>query len=633
MERRSLLHSILKCSCLFASIGCGLVVPPSLTALRADAASSVERLQTHSNQTPSGSFANGELFIALEVREGEWFPEDEKGPSVKIYALGERGKPATVPGPMIRVREGTRIHAQIYNRLVVEVRLHGMHSRPGKAEDVIEIPPGQTSEAAFEAGAVGAYYYWATAGGDTLNGRPYKEDSQMSGAFIVDPVGSVTPDRVFVIGAWRDRLRPDESLDLPVVNGKSWPYTERLEYTAGSNVRWRWLNASAQTHPMHMHGSYFRVDSIGDAERDTALSEGQRKTVATQLMQVGGTMTTYWQSSELGRWLFHCHILAHVSPDTMLFRQPPYAKHAEMGQHDVGHEMAGLVMGITVSPRSGERSEVKLLKPRRKIDLVIEAKRNGKNPEGYSLSEHGKARGALSTPGPALVLTRGEPVAIHITNRLTEPTSIHWHGIELQSYYDGVPGWTGIGQRVTPMIQPGKSFDVRFTPPRAGTFIYHTHMNDMVQLGTGLYGPIVVLDPGEKYHPETDRVFLISRTGMRRVGEMLVNGSTKPNTEEWWLGATYRLRFININANNTVVVSLKEKETPVSWKSIAKDGADLPVQQSLTGPASFLIAPGETYDFQVHPEHAGDMQLTFFLTLFNETVTQPIRVGSTIAQK
>ena len=57
-------------------------------------------------------------------------------------------------------------------------------------------------------------------------------------------------------------------------------------------------------------------------------------------------------------------------------------------------------MGITVSPRSGERSEVKLLKPRRKIDLVIEAKRNGKNPEGYSLSEHGKARGALSTPGP-----------------------------------------------------------------------------------------------------------------------------------------------------------------------------------------------------------------------------------------
>jgi FtsP/CotA-like multicopper oxidase with cupredoxin domain len=631
--RKSLLDSILKCSCLFASIGCGLVVSPTLTALRADAASSVERLETHSNQTPSGSFSDGELFIALEVREGEWFPEDEKGPSVKIYALGERGKPATVPGPMIRVPEGTSIHVQIRNRLAVEVTVHGMHSRPGKAEDVIKIPPGQSSESTFQAGAAGAYYYWATAGGDTLNGRPYKEDSQMSGAFIVDPEGRVTPDRVFVIGAWRDRLRPDESLDLPVVNGKSWPYTERLEYTAGSDVRWRWLNASAQTHPMHMHGSYFRVDSIGDAERDTALSEGQRKTVATQLMQVGGTMTTYWQPKEPGRWLFHCHILAHVSPDTMLFRQPPYAKHGEMGQHDLGHEMAGLVMGITVAPHPGERSEVKLLKPRHKLDLVIEAKQNGKNPEGYSLSEHGKARGAVSAPGPALVLTRGEPVAIHITNRLTEPTSIHWHGIELQSYYDGVPGWTGIGPRVTPMIQPGKSFDVQFTPPRAGTFIYHTHMNDIVQLGTGLYGPIVVLDPGEKYHPETDRIFLISRTGIRRVGEMLVNGSTKPDTEEWRQGATYRLRFININANNTVVVSLKSKQAPATWKSIAKDGADLPVEQAVTGPASFLIAPGETYDFQVHPEHDGDMQLIFFLTLFNETVALPIRVGSTIAQK
>ena len=91
MERRSLLHSILKCSCLFASIGCGLVVPPSLTALRADAASSVERLQTHSNQTPSGSFANGELFIALEVREGEWFPEDGKGPQREDLRTAENG--------------------------------------------------------------------------------------------------------------------------------------------------------------------------------------------------------------------------------------------------------------------------------------------------------------------------------------------------------------------------------------------------------------------------------------------------------------------------------------------------------------------------------------------------------------
>ena len=46
-------------------------------------------------------------------------------------------------------------------------------------------------------------------------------------------------------------------------------------------------------------------------------------------------------------------------------------------------------------------------------------------------------------PGPVLVLTRGEPVEITLVNRMTEPTAIHWHGIELESYDDGVPGWGG----------------------------------------------------------------------------------------------------------------------------------------------------------------------------------------------
>jgi FtsP/CotA-like multicopper oxidase with cupredoxin domain len=83
-----------------------------------------------------------------------------------------------------------------------------------------------------------------------------------------------------VIGVWRDRQRPEESFDIPVINGKSWPYTERLRYTAGTEVRRRWLNASAEPHPMHLHGSYFRVDAIGDGERDTVLPAGQRKMVS-----------------------------------------------------------------------------------------------------------------------------------------------------------------------------------------------------------------------------------------------------------------------------------------------------------------------------------------------------------------
>jgi FtsP/CotA-like multicopper oxidase with cupredoxin domain len=223
------------------------------------------RIQANSNQASGGTMAGGVLTITLEVREGEWFPEDEHGPSVKVFALAEKGKPAQIPGPMIRVRQGTVIHLHLQSLISATVVMHGMHSRPGKENDTFEVPTGAARDVSFIAGEPGAYYYWATAGGDTLNGRPYKEDSQLSGAFIVDPPRDVPPDRVFVIAAWRDRPLPQESFDIPTINGKSWPYTERLEYIAGSEVRWRWLNPSAQLHLMHLHGSYFRVDALGDA--------------------------------------------------------------------------------------------------------------------------------------------------------------------------------------------------------------------------------------------------------------------------------------------------------------------------------------------------------------------------------
>ncbi len=187
-------------------------------------------------------------------------------------------------------------------------------------------------------------------------------------------------------------------------------------------------------------------------------------------MAIGGTMTTYWHPEEPGRWIFHCHILTHISPDTMMLRRDASMKHENMPGHAPGHEMAGLILGITITPRPGDRIHAKPEKPRRKIDLVIGSEQGGKTSHGYALSERGKAA-TVSAPGQALVLTRGEPVAIRVTDRLPEPTSVHWHGIELQSYYDGVPGWTGLGDQVTPMIDPGKSCDVHFTPPRSGTFI------------------------------------------------------------------------------------------------------------------------------------------------------------------
>src|SRR4029077_15816230 len=63
----------------------------------------------------------------------------------------------------------------------------------------------------------------------------------------------------------------------------------------------------------------------------------------------------------------------------------------------------------------------------------------------YDLAESGHPTPVNELPpvGNPLVLTRGEPAEIKVVNRLKEPTTVHWHGIELESYYDGVPGWSG----------------------------------------------------------------------------------------------------------------------------------------------------------------------------------------------
>ena len=92
-------------------------------------------------------------------------------------------------------------------------------------------------------------------------------------------------------------------------------------------------------------------------------------------------------------------------------------------------------------------------------------------------------------PGPMLELEQGRPAAITVRNRLAEPASVHWHGMELPSYFDGVAGWSGAGAMRAPLIAPGDSFTARFTPPRAGTFIYHSHVAEARHLASGMYVP------------------------------------------------------------------------------------------------------------------------------------------------
>jgi FtsP/CotA-like multicopper oxidase with cupredoxin domain len=231
-------------------------------------------------------------------------------------------------------------------------------------------------------------------------------------------------------------------------------------------------------------------------------------------------------------------------------------------------------------------------------------------------------------PGAPLVLTRGEPVEIEIVNQLQEPTSVHWHGIELESYYDGVPGWSGGSPQMTPLIPPGGSFVARMTPPRAGTFIYHTHWHDVAQLTSGLYGPLIVVEPGQKFDPEVEKVFLISRAGPDdSVDPLLLNGSPQPSPLVLKAGTRYHFRFINIGNNDSdATVSLLADSKLVRWRALAKDGWTLPELQATVRPARQRVTVGETYDFEYLPDRPGKFTLEVALPFLETGLSQTIRV-------
>ena len=104
-----------------------------------------------------------------------------------------------------------------------------------------------------------------------------------------------------------------------------------------------------------------------------------------------------------------------------------------------------------------------------------------------------------SAPGPALRIPQGQAFRIRVKNQLQEHTTVHWHGIRLPNAMDGVPGLT------QPPIKPGEGFTYAFTPPDAGTFLYHSHDNSLEQMGRGLAGALII---EEAEAPKVDRELL-----------------------------------------------------------------------------------------------------------------------------
>jgi FtsP/CotA-like multicopper oxidase with cupredoxin domain len=202
-----------------------------------------------------------------------------------------------------------------------------------------------------------------------------------------------------------------------------------------------------------------------------------------------------------------------------------------------------------------------------------------------------------AVPGPELRIPQGRLFAARADNRLAEDTTVHWHGIRLPNAMDGVPGLT------QPPIEPGSSFLYEFSPPDAGTFLYHPHDNSLEQMGRGLAGALIV-EPPEPFAADRELVWVIqdwrlSReaqiapgfgNGMEaamtgRVGNTVTINGLVPDAVPVRAGERIRLRIVNAATARIIALGF-EGHRPVV---IALDGQPCdphqPSGRLLLGPA------------------------------------------------
>ncbi len=213
-------------------------------------------------------------------------------------------------------------------------------------------------------------------------------------------------------------------------------------------------------------------------------------------------------------------------------------------------------------------------------------------------------------------------------NNLDEPSGVHWHGLEIESFPDGVAGFSGIGDKIMPPIPPGGSFAAEFTPPRSGTFPYHSHLHEMRQIGSGMYGAIIVSDAPR----DTTRDHLIVAGGgglpvfyKHGPSFLLVNGRVFPGKVRMTVGDMNRIRIVSIHADEVLNFRFGTETQVARWKPLARDGAELPAALRDAKSAVVTMGPGETADFNYMPTRPGSMMLEVWID-GGQRVVVPVEV-------
>lgn len=213
----------------------------------------------------------------------------------------------------------------------------------------------------------------------------------------------------------------------------------------------------------------------------------------------------------------------------------------------------------------------------------------------------------------------GERVRIYVTNRLPVATSVHWHGFNLPNGMDGVGGLT------QPFIQPGETFKYEFTLRQYGTQMFHSHHDEMTQMGMGLIGNFIIhpRNPAPEYHVNRDFSLMISEWDiepgtyrpntleMTDFNVLTINGKVFPSTAPLICktGDKVRIRFGNLGATDHHPMHVHGHHFRVT----ATDGEDIPLSAQWPE-TTVLVGVGQSRNIEFIAGAPGDWALHCHMT-------------------
>jgi len=212
------------------------------------------------------------------------------------------------------------------------------------------------------------------------------------------------------------------------------------------------------------------------------------------------------------------------------------------------------------------------------------------------------------TPGPTIEAVEGDRVRILVTNKLPEPTSVHWHGVLLPSGMDGV---SGVNQ---PRIEPGETYAYEFTLRQHGTQMYHPHADEVLQMAYGMEG-LFIIHPKKEPKP-IDRDFAIflhewdippgaaspNPATMTDFNLFTFNGRAYPGTAPLVVkkGQRVRIRLANLSMDSHPI-----HLHGYHFSETGTDGGSIPLVARLPE-TTVNVPPGTTRDIEFVADVEGD---------------------------